>query len=257
MELFKNVTPRTAENFRQLCTGQAGLSKISGKPLTYKGSIFHRVIKGFMMQGGDFTNKNGTGGESIYGMKFPDENFKLRHTLKGLLSMANAGKNTNGSQFFLTFAPANWLDGKHCVFGRVESGYEIAARIEKIPVNVNDKPSMSVVVKDCGEIKPAPKVEVPKPVPTVAAAPVSVVGAGEAPKATEEVKEGDKSVAVSATPVGESAGHVAPKRSRSRSGSSSRSDRSGSKDKHHHSSTDKKSKKIKKHHKKQHKRHRQ
>jgi cyclophilin family peptidyl-prolyl cis-trans isomerase len=135
MELFKNVTPRTAENFRQLCTGEAGISKISGKKLTFKNSVFHRVIKEFMMQGGDFTNSNGTGGESIYGMKFPDENFKLRHTQRGLLSMANSGRNTNGSQFFITFAATSWLDNKHVIFGKVESGYDICQKIERMPTN--------------------------------------------------------------------------------------------------------------------------
>ena len=110
MELFRNITPRTAENFRQLCTGEAGRGSTSGKLLSYRHCIFHRVIKDFMMQGGDFTNHNGTGGESIYGHKFADENFKIRHTIPGLLSMANAGPNTNGSQFFVTFKATPWLD---------------------------------------------------------------------------------------------------------------------------------------------------
>jgi cyclophilin family peptidyl-prolyl cis-trans isomerase len=156
MELFKNVTPKTCENFRQLCTGEAGKSKSSNKPLSFKGSIFHRVIPGFMMQGGDFTRFNGTGGESIYGEKFADENFKLNHTTKGLLSMANAGKNTNGSQFFITFDVTKWLDGKHVVFGRVESGYnEVCAKIERIKTKKGDEPIYKVCIDDCGELASA------------------------------------------------------------------------------------------------------
>jgi peptidyl-prolyl isomerase D len=140
MELYKNVVPRTAENFRQLCTGESGKTSKNGKPYSYKGTIFHRVIKGFMMQGGDFTNFNGTGGESIYGRTFPDENFKVKHTQKSLLSMANAGKNTNGSQFFITFADTPHLDNKHTVFGKVEKGYDICQKIERLRTNNQDKP---------------------------------------------------------------------------------------------------------------------
>ena len=122
MELYADKTPKCAENFRCLCTGEKGVGK-SGKPLHYKGSKFHRVISEFMAQGGDFTAGNGTGGESIYGHKFPDENFTMKHTGRGDLSMANAGPNTNGSQFFMTFIPCDWLNGKHTVFGKVVDGW--------------------------------------------------------------------------------------------------------------------------------------
>ncbi|KAI9219075.1 peptidyl-prolyl cis-trans isomerase cyp5 [Blastocladiella britannica] len=150
-ELFADTVPKTAENFRALCTGEKGVGK-SGKALHFKGSAFHRVIPGFMAQGGDFTRGNGTGGESIYGLKFPDENFKLKHVGRGVLSMANAGPNTNGSQFFCTFLTTPWLDGRHTVFGKMVEGEKVLDLIEAVGSD-SGRVSKAVEVIDCGEVK--------------------------------------------------------------------------------------------------------
>merc|ERR1740121_796684 len=147
MELFAHVVPKTAENFRALCTGERGRGR-SGKPLHFLGSGFHRIIPGFMCQGGDFTRGNGTGGESIYGEKFRDENYK--HTGPGVLSMANAGPNTNGSQFFLCTVATPHLNGKHVVFGSVVEGMDVVKAIEAVGSS-SGKTSQPVVIADCGE----------------------------------------------------------------------------------------------------------
>jgi len=146
--LFGNTVPKTAENFRQLCLKPAGKG--------YIGSSFHRIIKDFMLQGGDFTRGDGTGGVSIYGAKFEDENFKLSHYGPGWLSMANSGKDTNGSQFFITVKKTSWLDGRHVVFGKILAGMKHVRTIENVTTDGRDKPAKDIKVENCVEVKIEP-----------------------------------------------------------------------------------------------------
>ncbi|KAH7337028.1 CRE-CYN-2 protein, partial [Rhizoctonia solani] len=152
IELYNDIAPQTAENFRALCTGEKGIGA-SGSKLWFQGSVFHRVIPGFMIQGGDFTMGNGHGGESIYGRKFADESFECKHDRAGLLSMANTGQNTNTSQFFITLASQPGLDGKNVVFGEVVEGMDVVKAIGSTPTN-NNKPKLEVKIVQCGQLQP-------------------------------------------------------------------------------------------------------
>jgi len=180
-ELFADTVPRTAENFRCFCTGEKGVSKTSGKPLHFRNTIFHRIIKGFMAQGGDFDKADGTGGESIYSKTFADESFARKHIGPGMLSMANCGKNTNGSQFFITFKSTPHLNGKHVCFGRLVTGMATLQKLERTPCNTRDRPQTDVTIFNCGEVGKAPAANI--------VAALKAKGVGDFEKAVEKKVE--------------------------------------------------------------------
>jgi len=158
IELYSDKVPKTAENFRRLCIGDAGLAKSLRVPLHYKGTPFHRIVPGFMCQGGDITRRNGMGGESIYGPQFEDENFKVPHNKVGTVSMANRGPNTNGSQFFITTKVCNQLNGGYVAFGQLIEGFDLLEEMEACGTKTDQgTPTKKIIISNCGELKPEPE----------------------------------------------------------------------------------------------------
>ena len=201
MELFWDIVPRTAENFRSLCNGAVASSGSGKKALTFEGSAFHRIIPGFMAQGGDITRGDGTGGQSIYGRTFKDENFKMKHNQPGLLSMANSGRDTNGSQFFITFKATPHLDGKHTCFGRVVGGEAIMKVLENCAIDKKtDRPKKPVIISGCGEVAEEEEIDIDG-VGEEEAAPV----AKKASEKTKAEKEGKQK-----EPQGEANSNLSP-----------------------------------------------
>ncbi|GAA5884021.1 hypothetical protein JCM6882_002105 [Rhodosporidiobolus microsporus] len=220
-ELFADTVPKTAENFRALCTGAKGVNEM-GIPLWYKGSPMHRIIANFMVQGGDFTLRNGKGGESIYGGTFDDENLKRDIDAEGLLCMANRGKNTNGSQFFVSLRPCPHLAGKHVVFGKVVKGYETIVAMSKLPTDAKDHSLQLVTISHCGELeRKAPAKPAPPPSPSDASSrsrSASVSSRGRSPSRSPSSRR-DRSRSRSLSPDRKRSKRSRSSRHRSDSGS--------------------------------------
>jgi len=187
--LFNDVVPKTSENFRALCTGEKGLSPLSDRPLYYKNSIIHRSIPDFMIQGGDFTKRNGTGGESIYGGPFPDEDLTHPLDAEGLLCMANRGPNTNSSQFFITLRACPHLNGKHVVFGKVIRGFDdVVHKVAQVATDEKDRPAIPVIIFNCGELELRKKPASPLKEPSVSASESEGESDGEGKKSRKRHK---------------------------------------------------------------------